>query len=225
MNKIERIKGLIFDLAGTIADTISAIGDGINEAMDHYGYPRKTYEDVRRAIGNGARLLIRRCMPADQTADETLCEEVFAYYHAAYARTYRNTRECYKGIPETIAALKQGGYRLAVLSNKQDEYTKGLIEQLLPRDTFEVVMGQTELPTKPSPVVPSLIAGQLGLAPSECAMIGDSDVDIQTAKNAGMAAIGCSWGYRGRAALEQAGADVVVDEAKELLQILVQKSN
>jgi phosphoglycolate phosphatase len=164
-------------------------------------------------------------MPADQTADETLCEEVFAYYHAAYARTYRNTRECYKGIPETIAALKRCGYRLAVLSNKQDEYTKGLIEQLLPRDTFEVVMGQTELPTKPSPVVPSLIAGQLGLAPSECAMIGDSDVDIQTAKNAGMAAIGCSWGYRGRAALEQAGADVVVDEAQELLQILVQKSN
>jgi phosphoglycolate phosphatase len=221
MNKIEGIKGLIFDLDGTIADTISAIGDGINEAMDHYGYPRKTYEDVRRAIGNGARLLIRRCMPADQTADETRCEEVFAYYHAAYARTYRNTRECYKGIPETIAALKQGGYRLAVLSNKQDEYTKGLIEQLLPRDTFEVVMGQTELPTKPSPVVPSLIAGQLGLAPSECAMIGDSDVDIQTAKNAGMAAIGCSWGYRGRAALEQAGADVVVDSASELLEVLM----
>lgn len=220
MNKTEEIKGLIFDLDGTIADTITAIQDGINETMVHYGYPERSYEDVRRAIGNGARLLVKRCMPAEQAADGALAEEVFAYYHAAYARTYLHTRECYDGIPETIAALKKRGFCMAVLSNKQDEYTKGLIEQLLPQGTMRVVMGQTDLPTKPDPTVPCLIAEKLGLKPWECAMIGDSEVDIQTAKNAGMLAIGCSWGYRGREALLAAGADAVVDTPREILGLL-----
>jgi len=106
-----------------------------------------------------------------------------------------------------------------VLSNKQDKYTKGLIEQLLPPDTMAVVMGQTALPTKPDPTVSCLIAQNLGLEPQECAMIGDSEVDIQTAQNAGMLAIGCSWGYRGREALIDAGADIVVDEVRELLAL------
>ncbi|MBE6620230.1 MAG: HAD family hydrolase [Ruminococcaceae bacterium] len=219
MNKTEQIKGLIFDLDGTIADTIAAIRDGINETMVHYGYPERSYEDVRRAIGNGARLLVKRCMPEDKAQDKALAEEVFAYYHEAYARTYLHTRECYDGIPETIAILKKRGFRMAVLSNKQDKYTKGLIEQLLPPDTMAVVMGQTALPTKPDPTVSCLIAQNLGLEPQECAMIGDSEVDIQTAQNAGMLAIGCSWGYRGREALIDAGADIVVDEVRELLAL------
>ncbi len=220
MKQIKNIKGLIFDLDGTIADTIEAIREGINDTMKHYGYPERSYEDVRCAIGNGARLLVKRCMPPEKAEDEVLVGEVFSYYHEAYKRTYLNTRACYDGIPETIAVLKKRGFRLAVLSNKQDEYTKGLISQLLPTDMMTVVMGQSDLPKKPDPTVPCLIAKELGLEPEECAMIGDSDVDIETAKNAGMTAIGCSWGYRGREVLVDAGADIVLDQPTDLLEEL-----
>ena len=214
-----RVRALIFDLDGTIADTINAIRDGLNETLRKYGYPEKTYEDVRRAIGNGARSLVKRCMPEPDASDEQKAAAVFRSYDIAYSYTYLHTRECYEGIPETVAALKARGYRLAVLSNKQDPFVKGLIKQLLPMGEMELVAGQTKLPTKPDPTVPRLMSLQLCVPPCECAMIGDSEVDILTAKNAGMLAVGCSWGYRGRAALEDAGADIVVDTPRELLAL------
>ena len=213
------IRALIFDLDGTIADTINAIRDGLNETLRKYNYPEKTYEDVRRAIGNGARSLVKRSMPEPDASDESKAAAVFSSYDLAYSYTYLHTRECYEGIPDVVSKLKERGYRLAVLSNKQDPFVKGLIKQLLPKGEMELVMGQTKLPTKPDPTVPRLISLQLCVPPQCCAMIGDSEVDIQTAKNAGMLAVGCSWGYRGRAALEDAGADVVVDTPEELLAL------
>lgn len=213
------IRALIFDLDGTIADTINAIRDGLNETLRKYNYPEKTYEDVRRAIGNGARSLVKRCMPEPDAFDEQKAATVFSSYDLAYSHTYLHTHECYDGIPDVVAALKARGYRMAVLSNKQDPFVKGLIKQLLPKGEMELVMGQTKLPTKPDPTVPRLISLQLCVPPQFCAMIGDSEVDIQTAKNAGMLAVGCSWGYRGRAALEAAGADVIVDTPNELLAL------
>lgn len=219
MQDNSNIRALIFDLDGTIADTINAIRDGLNEALRKYNYPEKTYEDVRRAIGNGARSLVKRSMPEPDAFDEDKALTVFRSYDLAYAHTYLHTRECYDGIPEVIARFKERGYRLAVLSNKQDPFVKGLIRQLLPAGEMEIVMGQTKLPTKPDPTVPRLISLQLCVPPHACAMIGDSEVDIQTAKNAGMLAVGCSWGYRGRAALVEAGADIVVDSPLELLAL------
>ena len=213
------VRALIFDLDGTIADTINAIRDGLNDTMRKYSYPERTYEDVRRAIGNGARSLVRLSMPEPDSADDALVTKVLASYDCSYARTYLHTRVCYEGMPEVVAELKSRGYRLAVLSNKQDPYVKGLIRQLLPQNEMEVVMGQTELPKKPDPTVPFLIAQRLGVPPFSCAMIGDSEVDIQTAKRAGMLAVGCSWGYRGREVLEAAGADVIVDSPMELLAL------
>ncbi len=213
-------RALIFDLDGTIADTIGAICDGINETMRAYDYPEKTYEDIRIAIGNGARLLVKRCMPADAAQDEQQVSRVLNTYDTAYAHTYLHTDRCYDGIPAAITALCARGYRIAVLSNKQDAFVKGLIAQLLPGGECEIVLGQTVLPTKPDPTVPRLIAEQLGVSPTECVMIGDSEVDIATAKNAGMHSIGCAWGYRGREALSRAGADAVIDTPLELIEIL-----
>lgn len=213
------IQALIFDLDGTIADTINAIRDGLNDTLRKYNYPEKTYEEVRLAIGNGARSLVKRCMPKPDADNEEKAAAVFRSYDIAYSYTYLHTRECYDGIPEVVAALKERGYRLAVLSNKQDPFVKGLIRQLLPEGEMELVMGQTKLPTKPDPTVPRLMSLQLCVPPAFCAMIGDSEVDIQTAKNAGMLAVGCSWGYRGRQALEAAGADVIVDTPEELLDL------
>ena len=213
------VRALIFDLDGTLADTIGGIRDGMNETMHKYGYPPKTYEDIRRAIGNGARLLVKRCMPEPDASNEQKVKTVLASYDLAYARTHLHTRECYEGIVEAVKELHARGYRLAVLSNKQDAYTKGLVDQLFPDGEFEIVMGQGELPTKPDPTAPQLIAHLLCVDADECAVIGDSDVDIVTAQNAGMRSVGCSWGYRGRQVLEGLGAQHVVDTPLRLLDI------
>lgn len=217
-------RAIIFDLDGTLADTVDAIREGINLAMTQFHFPERSYDQVIAAVGNGARMLVRRCMPREKANDEALLAEVLATYDAAYARTYMHTRHCYAGIPEAVAALHRAGYRLAVLSNKQDAYVKALIRQLFPDNEFTVVMGQCELPLKPDPTVPAIIAERLGAKLTECIMIGDSDVDIRTAQNAGMRAIGCSWGFRGHEALVMAGAPHIADTPDQLLDLLLPRA-
>ena len=211
------VRALIFDLDGTVADTINAIRDGLNDTMRKYNYPEKTYEDVRRVIGNGARSLVKLCMPQPDSLDEEQISRVLASYDLAYSRTYLHTRECYDGIPEAVAALHARGYRMAVLSNKQDPFVKGLVKQLLPNAHMELVMGQTKLPKKPDPTVPLMIAEHFGVGAEDCAFIGDSDVDVMTAKNSGMTGVACAWGYRPREAL--AKADIIIDEPSALVGI------
>jgi phosphoglycolate phosphatase len=212
-----RLKLLIFDLDGTIADTIYSIRDGVNIAMKKYGLPTKTYEDVRKAIGNGARLLVKRCLPEEKQTDERFVTEVFEVYDKAYGETYANVDGCYAGMSEVMHTLHSRGYKLAVLSNKQDHYTKKIIDLLFPDGIVSLAAGQTELPKKPDPTVPLMIARQLGVQPCECAFIGDSEVDVLTAKNAGMKSVACSWGYRPREILE--GADVIIDTPSTLAEL------
>ena len=211
-----KVKAIIFDLDGTLADTIDAIRGAINATMRQYGYPEKTYEDIRRVLGNGAKNLVRGCMPVEAAADAAQHERVFLTYQDNYDANHLATDRCYDGIPEAIAALHTRGIRLAVLSNKQDRHVCGLVAQLFPNGEFEIAMGQTELPRKPDPTVPLMIAEKLGAAPEECAFVGDSEVDIRTAKNAGMPAIGCAWGYRTAEDLEREGADVLLSAPIQL---------
>lgn len=215
--KNDKVKLLILDLDGTLADTIESIREGVNIAMNKYGYPERSYDEIRRAIGNGARELIRLSLPEGSDAD--LVDRVFRDYHAAYGETYTHCTECYEGIPESLLALKERGYTLAVLSNKQDVYVKELVKILLPEGLISSAAGQTDLPKKPDPTVPLMIASSLGFAPSETAFIGDSEVDVLTGKNAGMLTVGCSWGYRDRPVLVESNADFVLDRPSELVEI------
>lgn len=210
------VRLLIFDLDGTLADTIDSIREGVNLAMRKYGYPERSYEEVREAIGNGARNLIRQSMPRAAAQDEALVDRVFSDYHTFYGQTFAHCDRCYDGMIEALCELKKLGYTIAVLSNKQDEYVRALIKNLIPEGVVSVAMGQTELPRKPDPTVPLLIAQGLGFAPAETAFIGDSEVDVQTGLNAGMVTVGCSWGYRSRALLVEGGAHAVLDEPTEL---------
>ncbi len=210
-------KLLIFDLDGTIADTIYSIRDGVNLAMDKYGLPHRSYEDIRAAIGNGARLLIKRSIPSELQSDEAFCGRVFDDYDKFYEQTYANVDGCYEGMSEAMRQLHSRGYKLAVLSNKQDAYTKKIIGLLFPDGIVEYVAGQTALPTKPDPTVPLMIAEHFKVAAAECAFIGDSEVDVRTAKNAGMTAVACAWGYRPPEMLED--ADVMIDAPARLTEI------
>ena len=215
------IRLLILDLDGTLADTIGSIRDGVNLAMNKYGYPERSYEEVREAIGNGARELIRRSMPAHLASDRELVDRVFSDYHAFYGQTYLNCKECYEGIPESLAALKEAGYTLAVLSNKQDVYVKGLCKALFPEGLISYAEGQTEKPKKPDPTVPLEIASMLGFTPEETAFLGDSEVDVQTGLNAGMLAIGCAWGYRDSALLLETGAHYLMEHPSEIADLFL----
>lgn len=214
------IKALIYDLDGTLADTLPSLCQAVNMAMDHYSAPHRTCEDVRIAIGNGARMLVKRLLPAHLAEDEDKVTEALNYYNACYAKTYTAADHCYDGMKNAVMELCRRGYASAVLSNKPDKYTVALCNILFPDNTFAVTQGQKEgVPTKPDPTAPLDIAARMGFRPEECAFIGDSEVDIRTAKNAGMTSVGCAWGYRGADALREAGADIVIDSPHQLLTL------
>ena len=218
---MSKIKLLIFDLDGTIADTIWSIREGVNMTLESYGMPTRSYDEIRMAIGNGARELIRRSVPEENACDTELVDKVFYDYNKNYGLTYTHIDGCYEGMREAMRTLKSRGYTLAVLSNKQDLYVKKIVELLFTDGIVSFAMGQTELPKKPDPTVPLMIARDLGFAPEQTAFIGDSEVDVLTGINAKMMTVGCAWGYRGREVLEDAGADIVIDRASELENIFV----
>lgn len=215
------IRAVIFDLDGTLADTISAIREGINLTMQKHGFAEHTDDEVRGFINNGARELVRRAMPKELQQDEDAVTRVYADYNDFYGMTYHHTKVTYKGIPEMILALRKRGLKIAVLSNKQDPYVKKLCQQLLPEGSYDaaqgVILGK---PTKPNPYLSELVAAQIGVSPSECLMIGDSDVDVKTARMVGMAHIGVSWGYRSSEFLLENGAETVVDTPQMLLETI-----
>lgn len=210
-------KLLIFDLDGTLADTLISIRDSVNMALEKYQLPLRTYDEVMWAIGNGARELMRRSVPAELSTDQAFIDRIYEDYTEAYNKTFANIDGCYPFVSEVLHTLKERGYTLAVLSNKPDFYTKRIVETLFSDGTVSFAAGQTSLPRKPDPTVPLMIAERFGASPSECAFIGDSDVDVMTAKNSGMTAVACSWGYRPKEALQD--ADYIIDDARELLSI------
>ncbi|MBR3894359.1 MAG: HAD-IA family hydrolase [Clostridia bacterium] len=215
------IRAVIFDLDGTLANTIPAIREGLNLTMKLYGYPEHTDAEVLTFINNGARELVRRAMPEELRGDEETVSRVLADYDRLYAETYYHTDRTYDGIPEVIAALHARGLGIAVLSNKQDVFVKRLCEQLLPAGVCDVAQGVIAgKPTKPNRFLSDLVAEKLGVSPSECVMVGDSDVDVKTARAAGMAHVGVSWGFRDRKFLLENGAEAIADTPAELLDMI-----
>ena len=215
------IKLLIFDLDGTIADTLQSIREALNMTMDVCGAPHRSYDEVKDAIGSGVRELIRRSLPRDMSSDDVLIDRLHVKYNGLYDETYSNIDGCYPLMYDTIRTLRERGFVLAVLSNKPDKYTKSIINMLFLDGEFSFVAGQTELPRKPDPTVALMIAERLGVSPCECAFIGDNDVDVNTAKNAGMTSVACAWGYRPISALTD--ADHIIESADALLNIFKQE--
>ncbi|MBR2460452.1 MAG: HAD family hydrolase [Clostridia bacterium] len=214
------IKALIFDLDGTLADTIDDIGWSVNRMLSSHGFPTLEREDHIAHINNGAFQLIRRSLPEDMREDVEFIRSSLAEYEAEYSGHYIVATSLYPGIKDILSKLHRMGIKLSVLSNKQDRYVKDIIKALLPEIPFCSVQGQGELPTKPDPTSALTIAQAMRISPREIAFVGDSPVDIQTARNAGMLPVGVSWGYRPRAQLIAEGAFLTVDSAEELIRVL-----
>lgn len=216
------IKSIIFDFDGTIADTIHSLTSAINLTMDELGLPRITVTDTLSNINHGARHLIKSSLPEDARSSDNFVDHALEVYNGMYAKTYLQTEKTYDGMTEVLCELKKRGYKIAVLSNKQDKFLVDLCKNLLPDGSYVVARGQLPgVPAKPDPTAPLEVAAIIGSDPCECAFVGDSHIDIRTAKNAGMKAVGVSWGYRPRKTLEEEGAEAIADMPCDLLKIFM----
>lgn len=210
--------GVIFDLDGTLADTMDDLRTAINSMLTKLGYETRSKFDLLNFINNGARELVRRSLPVAVQTEEFIVESALNLYEQEYAKCFCEKTEAFPGIHEMLTVLKGQKFKLAVLSNKQDEFVKAIIEKLFGRSVFDFVMGKSELPHKPDPTSTLFVAKEMGVKPSKCIFIGDSDVDMKTAKNAGMRSIGVSWGYRNVDLLTEAGADYIAENAGHVVE-------
>ena len=210
----------IFDLDGTLLDTLGDLAASVNYALRTHGMPEHSIDDVRRFVGNGVRKLMQRAVPGGET--NPTFEATFATFRQYYMAHSLDTTRPYDGIPETLAALKARGCRLAVVSNKMMAATQELIRHFFP-DTIEVAIGEDEaagIRKKPAPDTVFAALRQLGVGKEGSVYVGDSDVDIQTAANAGIPCISVLWGFRDRDFLIQHGAKTFISAPSELLQFL-----
>lgn len=207
----------IFDLDGTLLDTLQDLASSVNFALRTHGMPEHSIDDVRRFVGNGVRLLMERAVP-DGAANPDF-EATFATFREHYMHHSLDTTRPYPGIPETLAELKARGCRLAVVSNKMMAATQELIRHFFP-DTIEVAIGEHEaegIRKKPAPDTVFAALKELNVGKENVVYVGDSDVDIQTAHNAGLPCISVLWGFRDKDFLIQHGAETFVSTPSGLL--------
>ena len=214
------IQAVIFDLDGTLANTIGDLTTAMNEMLTARHYPTRTLEQMLASINNGARNLVWRSLPEDVRDAEGVLDDCLAFYSECYARHFLDSTSLYDGIGPLCRALKADGVKMAVLSNKQHEQTKAIVEKLLGGELFGVILGHRDLPHKPDPTAPLHIAGLLGVKPEDTVFCGDSNVDMTTGLNAGMLPVGVTWGYRSREVLREAGARYIVDTPGELNELI-----
>lgn len=207
----------IFDLDGTLLDTLQDLANAVNHAMREMNYPERTLDEVRRFIGNGMKMLIRRAVP-DGTGEKD-CEKALTFFHEYYLAHIADFTKPYDGIPEVISALKTRGCRLAVVSNKSDDAANAVVEKYFGK-SFDTVVGKREsFPAKPDPASVKYVIQTLGAEPQDTIYIGDSDVDVYTAHNAELKCIGVTWGNRTRQELIDSGADFIAESSDEILNI------
>ena len=207
----------IFDLDGTLLDTLGDLAAATNYALRQHGMPEHSIDDVRRFVGNGVRKLMERAIP--NGAHNPDFEVTFATFRQYYMQHSLDTTQPYEGIPETLAALKAKGCRLAVVSNKMMAATQELCQHFFP-DTIEVAIGENEaagIRKKPAPDTVYAALDALGVGKGNAVYVGDSDVDIQTAANAGLPCISVLWGFRDKAFLTENGAKTFISTPSELL--------
>ncbi len=216
------MRGVIFDLDGTLADSLRDIAEAANDVLAARGWPAFPLSVYRRAVGEGVQRLLERLaerLPEEvaRLTDEDV-ERLVGDFRARYeARMLRHTRP-FDGVEALLAALAERGVPVAVLSNKPHEATRRVVDALFPGHGFRVVLGRRpEVPRKPDPAGAFEAARALGLAPNEVALVGDTPVDVHTARAAGMVPLGVSWGFREPQELLDAGARAILGHPSELL--------
>ena len=206
----------IFDLDGTLLDTLQDLANAVNYAMRKMNYPERTIDEVRRFIGNGIRMLIKRAAPQEISTDDY--EKTLAIFTQYYLEHIADFTKPYDGIVEVIKTLKEEGCKVAVVSNKADEAAKKVVKDFF-GDIFDLVVGKMDrFPSKPAPDSVLYVIQSLNADKKNCVYSGDSEVDVQTAHNAGLPCVGVTWGNRDVSELIAAGAEYIAQKPVEIIE-------
>jgi phosphoglycolate phosphatase len=213
-------KAILFDLDGTLLNTLEDLADALNRVLNQRGLPTHPLDAYRYFVGDGSLMLVKRALPEDKRngAEVRSCLEAFLQ---EYGRNWMVKTRPYDGVPAMLDALTDRGLRMAILSNKKDEITRASVKFFLSKWIFHAIVGQREeVPTKPDPATALEIVKQLGILPREFVYLGDSAVDMKTAVAASMFPVGALWGFRSKEELLDGGAQALISRPLELLNVL-----
>jgi len=214
-----RFQAVIFDMDGTLLDTLKEIADAMNAALATLGYPPHAYDAYREYVGYGMDVLAQRVLPEGHK-DDALVGRLVEAMRTIYGRDHAFLSRPYEGIPELLDALVGKGVRMTILSNKPDEFTRAMAQRLLGRWRFEIVRGIIPgRPRKPEPIAALEMARSLDVSPERIVFMGDSAIDMLTARAAGMFPVGVLWGFRTRDELVENGAALLIDHPRRFLDL------
>lgn len=213
-------QNVIFDLDGTLLNTIDDLADASNYVCRLHGWPTHTVEEYKRFVGNGMAKLAERFAPEDWRTHEKV-EQLLGEFMPYYDQHKQDKTAPYVGMPQALERLKAAGVHMAVLTNKADQMAAPVVNGYYP-GVFPMVQGAVKgFPTKPDPTLLHRLMSRMGATPADTLFVGDSNVDIRTAKNGGLTSCGVLWGFRGRTELEQEGADFIVETPEELADLIL----
>jgi phosphoglycolate phosphatase len=213
-------KAVLFDMDGTLLDTVTDIGLAANRVLSAGGFPEHPLDDYRLFVGRGAEHLVREALPVDRR-DPTTVDRYLAAFLADYSDNWQQHTQLYPGINELLNLLTKFSLRLAILSNKPHDITLACARQFLSPWDFEIIWGLHDgIPRKPDPAGALKIAGLMGLPAADFLYLGDTGIDMKTATAAGMFPIGVMWGFRPKAELESSGAKLIIETPLELFDHL-----
>ena len=218
-----KIKAVIFDLDGTLVDSIQDIAICMNQVLKELGYDEHPEGDYQNFVGDGALMLVENALPSN--CSQSIVNDGLKLFIEKYETGIHNNSKVYEGIYKMLDDIKHKNLKLAVLSNKPHEFTVEFIQYFFKDYAFVEIHGQKkEVPKKPDPMGAINISNALNIKPEDIIFIGDTPTDIKTAKNANMNSIGVSWGYRSVEELQSANADFIAQDTKHLAQLLLENS-
>lgn len=211
---------IIFDLDGTLLDTLEDLGNAVNHVLEENGFPIHTLDTYRYFVGDGTAMLIHRALPENKRNEDTvrICVQSF---RKEYDKNWNVKTKPYDGVAEMLDILTAHKVKMAILSNKPDDFTKRCVARFLPNWTFDMILGQnTVFPLKPHPAGALEIAKYLNTPPSHCIYLGDTATDMKTAIAAGMFPVGVLWGFRTKKELRENGAQAIIKKPQDILNIV-----
>lgn len=211
-------EAVIFDLDGTLLDTLEDLADSVNEMLKKFSCPERGLAEVRQFVGNGMKKLVERSVSED--FDEKQFDSAYEFFRLCYGRNMRNKTRPYDGIMACLEELKKLGIKTVVTSNKNDDAVKNLCKEYFGELITFAVGVREEIPPKPDPEMVFSAMKKIGVSKENCIFVGDSDTDILTAKNAELRSIGVLWGFRDRGVLEKAEADFIISSPHEIINII-----
>lgn len=215
---VSDFKAAVFDLDGTLLDTLADLGESVNAVLERHGWPVHPMDAYRYFVGDGPVVLLERALPEAVAADAQRVGELVEEYIAEYEKRWDAKARPYEGISELVDGLRERGLKLAVLSNKPHAFTLKCVETLLADWKWDVVLGLREgVPKKPDPAGAFDVARELGVDPAQCVYFGDTATDMETATGAGMYAVGVLWGFREEKELRESGAKLLLEKPGDFL--------